>query len=103
MGDGLGYDGFENAKDVQTLEASLIRAFDASLSNDGIVILSTGKETLATEIAGEWVFWKTGNIDSLLFLMSLSTMLLWMAAGSILIMGLILTIIAVKRHQKLHI
>ena len=28
------------------------------------VILSTGSPTLATQLAGEWVFWKTGNVDS---------------------------------------
>ena len=50
-------------------------------SGDGIVILSTGSEMLATELAGEWVFWKTGNIDSLMFLMSFEGMLLWMGVG----------------------
>ena len=55
-------------------------------TGDGIVILSTGSETLATELAGEWVFWKTGNIDSLLFLMMFETMLAWMAIGSLIIL-----------------
>lgn len=55
-------------------------------TQDGIVILSTGSETLATKLAGEWVFWKTGNIDSLMFLMSLSAMLLFMGVGSLVIM-----------------
>lgn len=54
-------------------------------SGDGIVILSTGSEMLATELAGEWVFWKTGNIDSLMFLMSFEAMLLWMGVGSLII------------------
>ncbi len=70
-------------------------------TGDGIVILSTGSEGLATEIAGEWVFWKTGNIDSLMFLGSFNKMLLWMAAGSVLwlIIGLI-QIILVGRRQR---
>jgi len=55
-------------------------------SGDGIVILSTGSEMLATRLAGEWVFWKTGNIDSLMFLMSLEAMLLWMGIGSLFIL-----------------
>ena len=54
-------------------------------TGDGIVILSTGSEMLATELAGEWVFWKTGNIDSLMFLMSFEVMLLWMGVGSLII------------------
>lgn len=54
-------------------------------TGDGIVILSTGSEMLATELAGEWVFWKTSNIDSLMFMMSFESMLLWMALGSLII------------------
>jgi CubicO group peptidase (beta-lactamase class C family) len=54
-------------------------------TGDGIVILSTGSEMLATELAGEWVFWKSGNIDSLMFLMSFEAMLLWMGVGSLII------------------
>ena len=57
-------------------------------SGDGIVILSTGSEMLATELAGEWVFWKTGNIDSLMFLMSFEAMLMWMGVGSLIIIVL---------------
>ncbi len=32
-------------------------------SGDGIVILETGNRWLATSLAGEWVFWRTGNVD----------------------------------------
>ncbi len=35
-------------------------------TGDGVVLLDTGDKLLATETAGEWVFWKTGNIDVLL-------------------------------------
>lgn len=35
-------------------------------TGDGIVVLDTGDAMLATELAGEWVFWKTGNVDVLL-------------------------------------
>lgn len=60
-------------------------------TGDGIVILSTGSETLATQLASEWVFWKTGNVDSLMFLMSFDSMLLWMIAGSLIIVISMLT------------
>ncbi|MEO1169453.1 MAG: serine hydrolase domain-containing protein [Pseudomonadota bacterium] len=54
-------------------------------TGDGIVILETGAPILATEIAGEWVFWKTGNVDFLLFTMAIEAMLIWILAGGIII------------------
>jgi CubicO group peptidase (beta-lactamase class C family) len=74
----IGHDG-NNGPAINT-----VARFDP-MTGDGIVILSTGSELLATELAGEWVFWKTGNIDGLMFLMSYEAMLLWMALGSLII------------------
>lgn len=54
-------------------------------TGDGIVILTTGNALLATELAGEWVFWKTGNVDFLMFSMMMGTMLKWIATGAVLI------------------
>jgi len=34
-------------------------------SGDGIVVLETGSPLLATRLAGEWVFWRTGAVDNL--------------------------------------
>ena len=56
-------------------------------TGDGIVILSTGNPLLATELAGEWVFWKTGNVDTLTFTARLPNALLWFALGCVLIIG----------------
>ncbi|MEM6913469.1 MAG: serine hydrolase domain-containing protein, partial [Pseudomonadota bacterium] len=39
LDDGLGYDGFDDQADVQTLEASLSQALDASPGNSGVVKL----------------------------------------------------------------
>lgn len=50
-------------------------------TGDGIVILSTGHGSLATELAGEWVFWKTGNVDNLDFAAGMETALIWFVAG----------------------
>lgn len=72
----IGHDG-SNGPAINT-----VARFDPA-TGDGIVILSTGSEMLATELAGEWVFWKTGNIDSLMFMMLLEGMLLWMGVGSL--------------------
>ncbi|HEX2594405.1 MAG TPA: serine hydrolase domain-containing protein [Rhizomicrobium sp.] len=32
-------------------------------SGDGIVVLESGNDLLASDIGGEWTFWRTGNID----------------------------------------
>lgn len=55
-------------------------------TGDGIVILSTGNPMLATELAGEWVFWKTGNVDSLTFASRLPTALAVLAGGVLIIL-----------------
>lgn len=36
-------------------------------TGDGIVVLQSGNQLLATKVAGEWVFWQTGTIDFLIF------------------------------------
>lgn len=58
-------------------------------TGNGIVILETGSAILATELASEWVFWKTGNVDNLAFAMVLERTLSWILAGCavILLMG----------------
>lgn len=50
-------------------------------SGDGIVILETGNKLLATELGGEWVFWKTRHVDFLTVTMEAETMLKTLAAG----------------------
>jgi len=50
-------------------------------SGDGIVILETGNNLLATQLAGEWVFWKTGHVDFLTVSMEAATLLTTLAAG----------------------
>lgn len=32
-------------------------------TGDGVIVLETGNEILASEVAGDWVFWKSGNVD----------------------------------------
>ena len=38
-------------------------------TGDGIIVLETGHPILATKLAAEWVFWKTGQVDLTLFTM----------------------------------
>jgi len=51
-------------------------------TGDGIVLLETGNERLATQLAGEWVFWASGEVDFLTLTMEFGTTLMWIAIGS---------------------
>ncbi len=60
-------------------------------TGDGIIVLETGNPLLATKLASEWVFWKTGKIDVPLFKMESEGMIssvtkgwLFIAIGAIL-------------------
>ena len=66
-------------------------------TGDGIVILETGTSLLATELAGEWVFWKTGKVDFLMFSMVIEDMLLWILGGAIVL--IVLAIVWVRRSK----
>ncbi len=55
-------------------------------SGDGIVVLETGDRLLATRIAGEWVFWRTGNVDNLTVLMEARGTLTTLGAGALAIL-----------------
>ena len=57
-------------------------------TGDGIVVLSTGNPMLATELAGEWVFWKTGNVDILTFASRSGSALIVFLIGSVLILAI---------------
>ncbi|WP_417462325.1 serine hydrolase domain-containing protein [Kordiimonas sp.] len=59
-------------------------------SGDGIVILETGNALLATELAGEWTFWRTGNVDLFDFLAGMGQMI-----KAILLGWLVITAMAV--------
>ncbi len=52
----VGHDG-NNAPAINTAAR-----FDPA-TGDGIVLLETGNELLASRIAGDWIFWRFGNID----------------------------------------
>lgn len=54
----IGHDG-SNAPAINTAAR-----FDPA-TGDGVVVLDTGSPRLATLLAGEWVFWRSGEVDSL--------------------------------------
>ncbi len=54
-------------------------------SGDGIIVLESGAKRLASELAGEWVFWRTGKVDNITFLMEMRQTLTILAGGGLLI------------------
>ena len=54
-------------------------------TGDGIVILETGNRLLATSVAGEWIFWRTGNLDLLTLAMEAKSIFTTLVAGWIAI------------------
>lgn len=75
----VGHDGNRRAPPINTAAR-----FNPATGN-GIVILETGTPVLATRLAGEWVFWETGNVDFLAFTMAIPGMLRLMGLGGIVV------------------
>jgi len=69
-------------------------------TGNGIIILETGHPVLATKLASEWVFWKTGKVDLTLFTMLKDGMVSAIGKGWLAIIVLsILT--AIVRYRML--
>lgn len=76
----IGHDG-SNAPAINTAAR-----FDPA-SGDGIIMLESGNTRLATELAGEWVFWRTGNVDLFDVMKSLPRALMILAGGALVILA----------------
>jgi len=68
-------------------------------TGNGIIILETGNPILATKLASEWVFWKTGKVDLTLFTMLKDNMVSTIGKGCVTIIVLIV-IIGIVRYRK---
>lgn len=55
-------------------------------TGNGIIVLETGYSILATKLAAEWVFWKTGKVDLTLFTMLKDNMVSMIGIGWIVIL-----------------
>ncbi|MEQ9412490.1 MAG: serine hydrolase domain-containing protein, partial [Cyclobacteriaceae bacterium] len=66
-------------------------------TGDGIIVLETGNPLLATKLASEWVFWKTGKVDTLLFTMETSRMITIIGIGWAVIVLLFISLFISKR------
>ena len=54
-------------------------------TGDGIIILETGNPIIATKLASEWVFWKTGKVDTFLFPMLMNRLVSSIGIGWVVI------------------
>jgi CubicO group peptidase (beta-lactamase class C family) len=68
-------------------------------TGNGIIILETGNPILATKLASEWVFWKTGKVDLTLFTILKDHMVSTIGKGWLAIITLII-IMGIVRHRK---
>jgi CubicO group peptidase (beta-lactamase class C family) len=66
-------------------------------TGDGIVVLETGTHLLASEIAGEWVFWKTGMLDVIAFTVAAGKMV-WIVIGGWIAILIAVAVIVWRRR-----
>ena len=69
---------------------------------DGIILLETGNARLATDIAGEWVFWNTGNVDLFMVLADAQSAFPVLVAGwiAIFISAIVFCGYVIVRHRQ---
>lgn len=90
---GLGcilYIGLENNEDIFGHDGKSTPPINTAMrinpvTGDGIIILETGHPDLATRVASDWVFLKTGKVDTLLFTMLLGKTTKMLIVGVLLI------------------
>lgn len=70
------------------------------VTGDGIIVLETGNPDLATRIASDWVFLKTGKVDTLLFTMLSGKMTKAMIAGVFFIITIAIVLVKWRKKGK---
>lgn len=84
--------GFVIGHDGQNVPAINTTARLDPATGNGIVVLATGRPTLASEIGGEWTFWQTGKVGlDTLVLLDAPTIGIVFAAGALVVVGSIAT------------
>lgn len=72
-------------------------------TGDGIVILQTGSKRLATDLGGEWVFWKTHHVDVLTVNTELNGVLKQIAIGAgVAFLAAFLLVWRLTRRRQVH-
>lgn len=70
-------------------------------TGDGIIILSTGHPIIATKLASEWVFWKYGKVDTLLFPMLMEGINIKIGIGWLCIIAIVLVFGFARSGRKM--
>ena len=70
------------------------------VTGDGIIVLETGNPDLATRIASDWVYLKTGKVDTLLFGMLLGKTIKIALVGILLIIVLLIGVGIWRKKRK---
>ena len=68
-------------------------------TGDGIIILETGNPIIATKLASEWVFWKTGMVDTFLFPLLMNGLVTTIGIGWVVIIGAAIIFGIVRRRR----
>lgn len=68
-------------------------------TGNGIIVLATGSRVIATRLASEWVFWKTGKVDTFLFPMLVDGMVRIIGIGWLGIVGVAIVVAIVKGRK----
>ena len=71
------------------------------VTGDGIIVLETGNPDLATRIASDWVFLKTGKVDTLLFSMLLGKSIKIALIGFVVILVVLMGVARWRKKRKL--
>jgi Beta-lactamase len=66
-------------------------------TGDGIIMLETGHPIIATKLASEWVFWKTGKVDTFLFPMLKNGLVRTIGIGWVVIIAITIIFSIVRR------
>jgi len=71
-------------------------------TGNGIIVLETGHPILATKLAAEWTFWKTGKVDLTLFSMQKDNMVSNIGIGwlVILLFSIIIGLVRYRNKKK---
>lgn len=70
-------------------------------TGDGIIVLETGNALLASNVAGEWVFWKTGKVDFIDQTVAAGSMIISLLAGwAVILIGAIWMFIRAYKRRK---
>lgn len=69
-------------------------------TGDGIIVLETGSPSFATRLASEWVFWKTGQVDTFLFPMLMDGMVVAIGVGWLIIVLCVIAIGILRRRRS---